>query len=200
MGFKQTTVSLSWRQVVAVQCIVFFASTTLGLDLTWGLTSELAEAVRVGRKLLDTTTDFAPHQIEKCFTPAIIALARGWNQLSPTLQKELQPVFLRPNELDRNANHSVGFGKIELPYRFETPHFRLHYAMTGKHAPLPRDDFHPHNGVPDYVDLMADAAEKSYRIQIWEMGFKPIIDDFWEYQNGGERNKTSTLLSSALSA
>ena len=114
--------------------------------------------------------------------------------MSPTLQKELQPVFLRPNELDRNANHSVGFGKIELPYRFETPHFRLHYAMTGKHAPLPRDDFHPHNGVPDYVDLMADAAEKSYRIQIWEMGFKPIIDDFWEYQNGGDKKQDIYLI------
>ena len=195
MLFNQTTDFLprSWK-VVIVRFIAFFALMTISLNLAWGLTAELAEAVRVGRKLLDTTTDFAPYQIEKCFTPAIVTLARDWNQLPPTLQKELQPVFLRPNELERNANHSVGFGKIELPYRFETPHFRLHYAMTGKHAPLPIDDFHPRNGVPDYVDLMADAAEKSYRIQIWEMGFKPIIDDFWEYQNGGDKKQDIYLI------
>ena len=60
---------------------VFFWMTLLMTSRTWGLTAELAEAVRVGHKLLDTETDFAPHQIEKCFTPAIITLARGWNQL-----------------------------------------------------------------------------------------------------------------------
>ncbi|MDP7278926.1 MAG: hypothetical protein QGG39_03470, partial [Candidatus Poribacteria bacterium] len=85
---------------------------------TWGLTAELAEAVRVGHKLLDTETDFAPHQIEKCFTPAIITLARGWNQLSPKTQNELRAVFARPNERGR---YGAAFGNIDVPYKFETP-------------------------------------------------------------------------------
>ena len=66
--------------------------------------------------------------------------------------------------------------------------------MTGKHAPPPIDDFHPRNSVPDYVDLMADTAEKSYRIQIWKMGFKLITDGFWEYQNGGDKRQDIYLI------
>ena len=163
--------------------VTFFWMTLLVTPRTWGLTAELAEAVRVGHKLLDTETDFAPHQIEKCFTPAIITLARGWNQLSPKTQNELRAVFARPNERGR---YGAAFGNIDVPYKFETPHFRLHYAMTGKHAPTEVVDFHPRNGVPDYVDLMADAAEKSYRIEIMTMGFKHPREDFWEASNGGD--------------
>ncbi|MCH2576244.1 hypothetical protein MK131_15805, partial [Candidatus Poribacteria bacterium] len=73
MLFNQTTDFLprSWK-VVVVRFIAFFASITISLNLAWGLTAELAESVRVGRKLLDRTSDFAPYQIEKCFTPAIV--------------------------------------------------------------------------------------------------------------------------------
>jgi len=74
---------------------------------------------------------------------------------------------------------------VELPEKFSTPHFRLHYTRVGPHAP-PLEDFHPRNGVPDYIDLCADAMERAYRVQIDLMGFKVPYIDFWAAQNGGD--------------
>ena len=56
--------------------------------------------------------------------------------------------------------------------------------MSDPHAP-PLEDFHPRNGVPDYVDLCADAMERAYHVQIDLMGFKVPYIDFWAAQNGG---------------
>ena len=41
------------------------------------------------------------------------------------------------------------------------------------------------NGVPDYVDICADAHERSFRIEVDLMGFKRPFDDFWVAENGG---------------
>ena len=41
------------------------------------------------------------------------------------------------------------------------------------------------NGVPDYVDLCAEAHERSYHVEVNLMGFKKPYDDFWDAHNGG---------------
>lgn len=141
---------------------------------------EVQRAIRTARKYINLKPSYAPSEIEECFTDSLIILARNWNQLPIIYQKEFQGIFTRP------GLPGSPFGSVYLPEKFDTPHFRLHYTTVGPHAP-PLEDFHPMNGVPDYVDLCAGAMEKSFHIEVDLLGYKLPFDDFWVAENGGNR-------------
>ena len=112
-----------------------------------------------------------------------------WDVLSPIHQREFAGVFARPHITGIVGRDGGGVPPRtpitgSLVHKFDTPHFRIHYSTNDRHAP-PLDDYSPANGVPDYVDRAADAAEKSYRIELKGMGFKAPYDDFWATNNGG---------------
>ena len=139
---------------------------------------ELQSAIQTARKFKNLKPRYTADEITECATDSFVTLAKNWRNLPSIYQQELKPIFLRP------GLPGSFFGEIQLSEHFNTPHFRFHYTRTGPHAP-PLEDFHPRNGVPDYVDRCADAMERAYHIQIDLMGFKIPYIDFWAAQNGG---------------
>ena len=140
--------------------------------------AELQNAIQTARKFTNLKSSYTSSEITECATDSFVTIAKNWQNLPSKYRQELKPIFLRP------GLPGSFFGDIELSEHFNTPHFRLHYTRVGPHAP-PLEDFHPRNGVPDYIDLCADAMERSYHVQIDLMGFKKPYIDFWAAQNGG---------------
>ncbi|HIO50291.1 TPA: hypothetical protein EYN23_23485, partial [Candidatus Poribacteria bacterium] len=108
---------------------------------------QLAEAVRVARKYLSSNRDFAPHEIEKCFTGGMVTLAQNWDLLSPVHQREFVGVFARPSIAGIARRDGEGAPPRtpitgSLVHKFDTPHFRIHYSTNDRHAP-PLDDYSP---------------------------------------------------------
>jgi hypothetical protein len=138
----------------------------------------LYSAIRAARKYMNPRSHYAAHEIEKCFTDTFNILAQNWDRLPVVIQREFQGIFLRPGQ------PGSPYGSVNLPKKFDTAHFRLHYTTVGPHAP-PLEDVNPMNGVPDYVDLCAEAHERSFHVEVNLMGFKQPFDDFWVAENGG---------------
>ena len=138
----------------------------------------LHSAIRTARKYTNPKSSYAPSEIEKCFTDTFNILAQNWDYLPAVYQREFQGIFLRPGQ------PGSPYSAVDLPKKFDTLHFRFHYTTVGPHAP-PLEDVNPMNGVPDYVDICADAHERSFRIEVDLMGFKRPFDDFWVAENGG---------------
>ncbi len=139
---------------------------------------DLHNAIETARSFKRLKPRYTYNEVIECATDSFVTLAKNWQNLPSTYRNELKPIFLRP------GLPGSFFGDINLPEHFDTPHFRLHYTRVGPQAP-PLEDFHPRNGVPDYVDLCADAMERAYHVQIDLMGFKKPYIDFWAAQNGG---------------
>ena len=138
----------------------------------------LYDAIRSARKYINPKTHYTPNEIEECFTDTFNILAQNWDHLPAIYQREFQGIFLRPGQ------PGSPYGSINLPKKFDTAHFRFHYTTVGPHAP-PLEDVNPMNGVPDYVDLCAEAHERSFHVEVNLMGFKKPLDDFWVAENGG---------------
>ena len=141
--------------------------------------AELQHAIQTARQFTNLKPRYTQREITECATDSFVTLAKNWHNLPAMYRQEFKPIFLRP------GLPGSFFGEVELSEKFTTPHFRLHYTRRGPHAP-PLEDFHPRNGVPDYVDLCADAMERAYHVQIDLMGFKVPYIDFWAAQNGGD--------------
>ena len=138
----------------------------------------LYAAIRSARKYMNPKSHYAPSEIEECFTNTFNILAQNWDRLPAVYQREFQGIFLRPGQ------PGSPYGSVNLPQKFDTAHFRFHYTTVGPHAP-PLEDVNPMNGVPDYVDLCAEAHERSFHVEVNLMGFKRPFDDFWDAYNGG---------------
>ena len=140
--------------------------------------SDVFSAIRAARKLINPKPSYTVDEIEECFTDSLAILAKNWDRLPAIYQREFQGIFLRPGQ------PGSAYASVHLPRKFDTPHFRLHYTEIGMHAP-PLEDISPMNGVPDYVEICAEAMERSFHVQVELMGFKKPLDDFWVEDNGG---------------
>ena len=140
--------------------------------------SALFSAIRSARKYVNPKSHYTPSEIEECFTDTFNTLAQNWDHLPAIYQREFQGIFLRPGQ------PGSPYSSINLPKKFDTAHFRFHYTTVGPHAP-PLEDVDPMNGVPDYVDICAEAHERSFHVEVNLMGFKRPFDDFWDADNGG---------------
>ncbi len=139
---------------------------------------ELQGAIQTAQQFTNLKSRYTSSEITECVTDSFVTIAKNWRNLSSVHRQKLKGLFLRP------GLPGSFFGEIVLPEKFDTPHFKFHYTRAGPHAP-PLEDFHPRNGVPDYIDLCADAMERAYHVQIDLMGFKIPYIDFWAAQNGG---------------
>ncbi len=140
--------------------------------------ADLQNAIQTVRQFRNLKPKYTPDEITECATDSFATVAKNWQNIPSIIRRELKPVFLRP------GLPGSFFGDIQLSEHFNTPHFKLHYTRVGPHAP-PLEDFHPRNGVPDYIDRCADAMERSYHVQIDLMGFKKPYNDYWAAENGG---------------
>ena len=126
-----------------------------------------------------THSGYSSQQVEKCLSPYIAAIYDNWKSVPTLYRDELSAMFQRPD------SPQSWWYKAGLPLTLETPHFKFHYTKTGPDAVLSQD-VSPFNGVPDLVDICAEAYEKSYREEVNELGYKAPYDDFWFRDDGGD--------------
>ena len=99
----------------------------------------------------------------KCLTPSIIRFEESRDRFS----------LVAAAEIDGYLSGRGGFGKI-LTSTYDSPggHFTLSYETIGVHAP-PQADVDPVNGVPDYVEWVAEYCDSSWSREIDGLGFNP---------------------------
>lgn len=81
---------------------------------------------------------------------------------------------IRPT--DGTGANGNGFGIPAQVYDPPGGHFRVYYVTTSENAVDLTDDA-PKNGVPDFVEHVGAAAEKTYQSTIVQRGFRPPLDD-----------------------
>ncbi|MBD3182961.1 T9SS type A sorting domain-containing protein [Candidatus Poribacteria bacterium] len=123
-------------------------------------------------------SNYTADQMEKCLFPYISTIVDNWDSMPALMRQDVKAMFQRPDN-----PHSWWY-KAGLPLKLETPHFRFHYTLTGPDAVL-SEDVSPLNGIPDLEDVCAEAYEKSYRVEIQELGYRKPYDDYWTLDNGG---------------
>ncbi|SMO69818.1 T9SS type A sorting domain-containing protein [Gracilimonas mengyeensis] len=108
---------------------------------------------------------------QKCATPAFIFLKNHRDELSPqTLQKI--------NALVKSNTRSAA----DMQHNYISPSgkFDIYYDTSGPDA-VPTDDLN-NNGIPDYVEKAAFAADSSYRHQVLALGFTNPIPSGSTYE------------------
>ncbi len=101
-------------------------------------------------------------EIQKCATDILLEAQRQWNELSTSGQLALKALLTRPS----------------ATYTYDSPggKFKIHYSTTGLNA-VPTSDIAPANGIPDYVEWLADYADSSYRAEVTTLAqFEPPLD------------------------
>lgn len=127
----------------------------------------LLQSVRDQAALPQEFQAVAP-EVEKSATEIFLEVQLNWEQFSEETQALMLPLLSRPT-----ATHT-----------YDTPsgNFKLHYNITGTHA-VSTTDVNPNNGIPDYIDWLADYADSAYRAEVTNLGHLPPPSDF---SNGGD--------------
>ncbi|MFC1714987.1 MXAN_6640 family putative metalloprotease [Candidatus Poribacteria bacterium] len=139
---------------------------------------DLSAALRMMERAR-THSGYNLEQMEKCLLPYISTVSDNWKSIPNVLRDELSGMFQRPD------SPQSWWYKAGLPLTFKTPHFVFHYTKTGPDAVL-SEDVSPLNGIPDLVEICAEAFEKSYQVEVIQLGLKPPYDDFWFRDRGGD--------------
>lgn len=107
-------------------------------------------------------------EVAKSGTEILMEVSTHWDRFNDEEQALLRTLLARPS----------------LAHSYDSPggEFKIHYNTTGGDA-VPTTDVNPANGVPDYVDWLADYADSSFRTEITYLGHnQPPID----YGFGGD--------------
>ena len=116
------------------------------------------------QKLPDRFLPYEGYRV-KCGTPAILDFRKHRDRLSPSAIMEIERMV--------NSDKTDGLQAAES-YLSGSGKFLLHYETTGSNA-VPSDDNNG-NGVPDYVEWTAAAADSSWRHEVGTLGFTdPIL-------------------------
>jgi len=94
----------------------------------------------------------------ECYASYFAEVLANWDRLSGDLRSRLAPAFIRPDNPE-----SFYYKPGGLPYEYGTRHFKCHYTLTGPYR-VPADDVSPADGVPDYVQIAAEAFERSLEL------------------------------------
>ncbi|MDD2308422.1 MAG: hypothetical protein PHH91_02455 [Desulfuromonadaceae bacterium] len=133
--------------LVIVTVLLFYTSASAGpLDDYYLQQFGKAKSGQLEKAVLSISADV--QESARCGMPLKKALRRDWNLLEQSTQKVLAkqmayPVLANP-----------------LVYPSSAGHFKIHYATTGTDAPPPADT--NNNGVPDWVETVADTFETVY--------------------------------------
>lgn len=96
--------------------------------------------------------------VQKCGMPLRHNLKRDWKQLETSTQKTLEKYLAKPTLAGEKIVTTNG------------GHFRIHYASTGSDAP-PLADIDS-NGIPDWVETVADVFEAVYDREITKLNYR----------------------------
>ncbi len=103
-------------------------------------------------------------EVIKCGTPIVADIRNNWEQLSAADKSFFQSFLFRPLLSDFLISSNG--------------HFKIHYTVENFNdaaVPLKDDD---QNGIPDYIDEVGIALERTWYIQIDSLGFPAPPDDF----------------------
>lgn len=106
--------------------------------------------------LLPPNSPYLPHQAI-CGTPIVQEIKTEWPHLSKRSKDFLSLNFTRPI----------------MQYEMTSPagHFKVHYNLSGQHAVNQTDD--NQNGIPDYVDTVAETFDEVWEIEINQLDYRP---------------------------
>ncbi len=96
-------------------------------------------------------------EFEPCYTPVYHGLHSDWAKLLPGTQKTLAKVLAKPTLVD------------EAIFKSASGHFTIHYATSGSDAPPLVDG--DANGIPDWVEMVAEVFEVVYSKEVGEMAY-----------------------------
>jgi hypothetical protein len=115
----------------------------------------LAYVVRNKANLPDRFKIFKEEELT-CGTPLIIEIKRNWDYLRIETQEEISLLLQRPSKL----------------FVFRTTNFVIHFDTAGQYPVYnPTEDVNPADGVPDYVNRVAEYMERSWYVEIDSMGY-----------------------------
>lgn len=97
----------------------------------------------------------------KCPTFLILEIKQNLNSFSPEQQSALKKILARP--------------QLPLSFIDSTGRFKVHYAINGNDSVSIVDD--DNNGIPDYVEKVATAFQRSYEIEVSNLGYREAPDD-----------------------
>ncbi|WP_441000803.1 T9SS type A sorting domain-containing protein [Fodinibius sp. SL11] len=103
----------------------------------------------------------------KCGTPATSDFHRHKSELSVSTVNRIQSALSPP-----------GMQASET-YQSPSGNFSIHYERSGSHAVPPEDA--NSNGIPDYVEEVAAAADSTYRHQVQRLGYTDPIEQGQTY-------------------
>ena len=149
------------------------------------------EAVLKQFELLYEPAD--PKQIHKCATPAFMFYRQHEGELSPSTKEKVRAL--------KGALAEARTGRQdEQSYTSPGGKFEIFYSTSGSDSVSVVDK--NENGVPDYVEWLAEAADSSYRHEVLRIGFKDPIPEGAKYKfyienTGGSYGYTETVSRSA---
>lgn len=126
------------------------------------------EAILQQLELAYSIRDVGPeNSFIKCLTPAYVLLDEYKNELSPSFLNQIESYSPKS---DRDFHRTYISSKKK---------FSISYDTTGNNA-VPKVDINL-NGVPDYVEWVAEAADSSYNYQVLKIGFPDPIPAETQY-------------------
>jgi len=117
-----------------------------------------------------------PEGARRCGMPLRRELRRDWAKLESSTQRTLSKNLARPALSNEGIVKSNG------------GHFHIHYASVGTDAPPLADN--DTNGIPDWIEQVADVFEAVYAREVQLLGFREPPDlpyDIYLQQLGGQR-------------
>lgn len=120
---------------------------------------------------------FEGNTFERHVTPYLIDIARNGHLLSEDIKYKLESYGFD------FSGSMVMMTRLDLDYSYDTPHFRIHYDLTGTNAV--DNTITNENNIPDYINTMANIFEEVYSHDIIELGYTPPPSDGTE---GGGSN------------
>jgi len=98
----------------------------------------------------------------RCMTPLFIEYKQKKENLNPTVISEIEQMM-----------NSAGESSDSEEYLSPSGNFILRYETSGEHAVPPEDS--NNSGIPDFVELAAQAADSSYKFQVQKLGFTDFL-------------------------
>ncbi|MFP8490024.1 T9SS type A sorting domain-containing protein [Gracilimonas sp. Q87] len=143
-------------------------------------------------ELLERPADRDGHQPVKCITPTTMFLHEHRNELN-------SEVLAKAQSLGLTGQRNISMA--EESYISPSGKFEIIYQTSGPDSVSITDN--DGNGVPDYIDHVAESADSSYRHEVINIGFKDPIPAGQTYKvyvendlSGGAYGYTNTSASS----
>ena len=148
--------------------------TSANNDTDTAFTLEAAEVVIAAFSDIEVKDGLHPH-----LSPYLLEISRNGHSLPTKIKDQLKAVGFN------FSRDFVTWDRPILDYYYDRDSFRFHYNLTGTDS-VSNIDISPENGIPNYVEQMADVFTEIYNLEINELGYEtpPPEDGIGHYDGG----------------